>query len=250
MIFGLLSNVEAPLSLQLLKNEAAAVWSRRPWRWEADCRFCGAAGAEACAACVASLPRIADPCPGCALPSGTGEPCGECLRRPRPFDAALACFAYRFPVDRVMQRYKFGGELAAGRWLADRLADAACPRPRPHLVVSPPTTRDRLAQRGFDPALFIARRVAARLGVPLAARAVGRRRDTAHQPGLGRQARRANLREAFECRAALRGAHVAIVDDVMTTGATAEAVAHALRRAGAARIEAWVVARTPEPGCR
>lgn len=234
--------------MQALKKQARGVWARQPWCWESDCRFCGAAGAESCEGCLAALPRLAAPCPRCALPSGTGETCGECLARARSFDAAHACFAYRFPIDRALQRFKFAGDLAAGRWLADQLAEDVAARPRPDLIVSPPSTRDRIATRGFDPARVIARRVARRVGARLDTRVLRRRRDTAHQPGLGREARQRNLREAFECHLPLHGAHVAIVDDVMTTGATAEAVARALGRAGAARIEVWVVARTPEPG--
>jgi ComF family protein len=248
VFFDRLSNRWRVPTLQALKKEAGTAWSRRPWRWESDCRFCGAPGAEACAGCLEALPHVAAPCPRCALPSGTGETCGECLARARPFDAAHACFAYRFPVDRAMQRFKFAGDLAAGRWLAEQLAEDVAASPRPDFIVSPPSTRERLATRGFDPARVIARHVARRVGARLDTRVLRRRRETAHQPGLGREARQRNLREAFECRVPLPGAHVAIVDDVMTTGATAEAVARALRCAGAARIEVWVVARTPEPG--
>ena len=176
------------------------------------------------------------------------ETCARCLRQPPPFDAALARFAYRFPVDRAIQRFKFGGDLVAGRWLAECLAERVAREPRPDVVVSPPTTRTRLAQRGFDPALQVARRVARHLEVRCDPRLVRRRRDTGHQPGLDRRSRRENLRDAFECRVRIDGARVAIVDDVMTTGATAEAMARALRHAGAARIEVWAVARTPEPG--
>ena len=237
-------------TLQLLKAQAAEVWQRRPWRLESDCRFCGVPGQEACAACVEALPRIEAPCPRCGLPSGTGEPCGACLGRPPAFARVAARFAYRFPIDRAMQRFKFAGELATGRWLADQLACDVGSLEAPDLIVSPPTTRERLALRGFDPALLIARRVGRVQGVPVRPSVLRRRRDTEHQPGLGREARRRNLRDAFECRESLDGARVAIVDDVMTTGSTVEAVARALRAAGARQVEVWVVARTPEPGSR
>jgi predicted amidophosphoribosyltransferase len=86
-----------------------------------------------------------------------------------------------------------------------------------------------------------------RLGLPVEFEGILRRRDTAHQPGLGREERRANLRDAFECRLDLRGRSVAIVDDVMTTGATASAFEAVLREAGATQVFVWVAARTPEP---
>ena len=174
--------------------------------------------------------------------------CGQCLSEPPAFDASVAAFEYRFPLDRLVQRFKFGGDLAAGRWLGKELARATGGRERPELLVAPPLSRARLRGRGFNQAIELARVVAAAHGFRLDARAVERVRDTVAQAGLGRRERRANLREVFAVPRPCPGAHVAIVDDVMTTGATVEAVARALKRAGARRVSAWVVARTPEPG--
>src|SRR5687768_3247496 len=146
-----MSNFLAPLSLQLLKKQAASAWAARPWRWEWDCLFCGTPGRDpACRACLAALPALGASCPRCALPLPGADPCGECLRRPPPFASVTARFAYRFPVDRAIQRFKYAGDLATGRWLAERLADAVAEAPRPDLLVTPPTTRARIAQRGFD----------------------------------------------------------------------------------------------------
>jgi len=249
VIFRGLSIFDTGVSLQALKNEALGAWARAPWRSEADCLFCGAASdSAACAACVDALPRIARPCPRCGLALEERGPCGRCVQRVPPFDAVAARFAYRFPIDRAVLRFKFAGDLAMGRWLALELAAHVEGRERPQLLVAPPTTRERLARRGFDPALEVARRIGRRLGVKCDPGAVARLRDTAHQPGLTRRSRRANLRGAFRCTRDLRGLHVAVVDDVVTSGATAEAMAIALREAGAARVEVWAVARTPQPG--
>lgn len=173
------------------------------------------------------------------------EPCGRCLRDPPAFDSARAAFEYRFPVDRLVQRFKFAGDLAIGRWLGERLAGAVRPAERPDLLVAPPLTPARLRERGFNQAIELARAVARDRGVPLALDALRRVRETAHQPGLGRRARRENLRSAFAAQGRWPDAHVAVIDDVMTTGATAEALARALKAAGAARVSVWVLARTP-----
>jgi ComF family protein len=175
------------------------------------------------------------------------ETCGACLARAPAFDAALARFEYRFPADRIVRRFKFAGDLAAGRWLALELAQAAQAAERPDLLVAPPIAATRLRERGFNQALEIAKVVGRHLGIAVELRAVVRLRETAPQPGLGGRERRANLCEAFGCARSLDGRHVAIVDDVMTTGATADAIARVLKAAGAARVSAWAVARTPSP---
>jgi ComF family protein len=151
-------------------------------------------------------------------------------------------------VDRLVQRFKFGGDLAAGRWLGERLAGHVRGSARPDVLVAPPLAPMRLRGRGFNQAHELAKVAGRVLGVPVARRGLSRQRDTTPQPGLGRAARLANLAGAFECRIDLRGRRVAIVDDVFTTGATAEALGETLRRSGASSVDVWVVARTPEPG--
>ena len=174
--------------------------------------------------------------------------CGRCLREAPAFDAAIAAFEYRFPLDGLVQRFKFGGDLAVGRWLGERMALATGAAERPDVLVAPPLARARLRHRGFNQAIELARVVGAAHGLRVDAFALERVRDTAAQPGLGRRERHANLRDAFRASRRWPGAHVAIVDDVMTTGATAEAMARVLKDAGAQRVSAWIVARTPEPG--
>lgn len=241
MIFAGLSILGTEGPLQLLRNAAGALAS--------GCLLCAGRSVPgaACAACVAGLARSAWACPRCALPMPRAETCGRCLRKPPPLDAALAAFDYRFPVDRVLLGFKNGGDLAAGRWLASGLAEAVGTARLPDLVVVPPADPARLRERGFHPALEVAKVVAGARGATVDRAALVRLRATPAQSTLGARERRANLRGAFGCRRDLRGLHVAIVDDVMTTGATVEAAARALRGAGAARVEAWVVARTPEP---
>jgi ComF family protein len=196
-----------------------------------------------CRACEAALPTLGTACAACAIALPQDGICGECLSRPFAFDDAAACFEYRFPLDRLVHRFKFAGDLAVGRWLATQLADRVA-NTRPDVVVAPPLTPSRLKERGFNQALEIAKIVARRVGARCEIAGLVKVRETLPQPGLTRRARRANLRGAFRCRLDVTGKHVAVVDDVMTTGATMDAVAAALRRCGAARVSAWSVART------
>jgi ComF family protein len=203
-----------------------------------------------CVACRAALPVLLQGCVRCAVPLPQRGICGECRRRPPRFDAAFAAFEYRFPLDRLVQRFKYAGDLAIGRWLALELARAVQSRPHPDLIVPVPLTAGRLRERGFNQAVELARVVARTLRVPAPLHSVERTRDAPSQSGLGRRARRANLRDAFHCRGPLRGRRIALIDDVVTTGATADAIARVLKKAGAAHVDVWAVARTPEPGDR
>jgi ComF family protein len=195
---------------------------------------------------MAALPVLAARCVRCAVPLPAAGTCGECLAHPPAFEDAESCFEYRFPVDRLIHRFKYAGDLATGRWLALQLALGVADEPRPDLLVAPPLSKARLRERGFNQALEIGKVVAKKLRVPCDIAGIVRTHETAPQPGLGRRARRANLRGAFRCDLRLAGAHVAIVDDVVTTGATADALARVLKKAGATRVSVWSVARTPE----
>jgi ComF family protein len=176
------------------------------------------------------------------------QACGACLAHPPTVDATVAAFEYRFPIDRLVQRFKFAGDLTIGRWLGECLAQAVAMEDRPDILVAAPIGRARLRERGFNQALELARTVAAAHALRVDLGLIAKVRDTPAQQGLTRSERRANLRDAFCVRGDIDGADIAIVDDVMTTGATAEAMAGALRIAGARRVVAWVLARTPEPG--
>jgi ComF family protein len=218
--------------------------------WPARCLLCGDpgdAGRDLCAACRASLPWNRAACARCALPLPASAPvCGACLRQPPPVEATQAVFVYGFPVDRLLPRLKFHGGLAAGRLLAQLAADGFAHAQRPDALVPVPLHRARLRQRGYDQALELARPLARQLGLSLRTDLLRRIRATAPQSRLDAAARRRNLHDAFNVRSqAPLPAHVALFDDVMTTGATLHAAARALRRAGVARVDAWVCARVP-----
>ena len=209
-----------------------------------DCLLCGEeSGPELlCAACAAELPALAEHCPQCALPSPAGAVCGSCLDRPPHYDRTLALWRYEFPCDRLVQALKYRARLALSGFFARSLASR--PLPEVDLVVPMPLHPKRLAERGFNQALEIARDLARRLGRPIEPRGVLRVKDTLPQTKLPYEERAKNVRGAFLCKLDLSGASVAVVDDVMTTGATLNELARALKRAGATRVENFVIART------
>jgi len=213
------------------------------WSGE-DCLLCGAeSGPELlCADCAAELPALPEPCPRCALPSPGGAVCGSCLNRPPHFDTTLALWRYEFPCDRLVQALKYRARLALAGFFARNLASR--PLPGIDLVVPMPLHPKRLAERGFNQALEIARGVARHLGRPIEPRGVLRVKDTLPQTRLPYEERAKNVRGAFLCKLDLSGARVAVVDDVMTTGATLNELARVLKRSGATRVENLVIART------
>jgi ComF family protein len=207
------------------------------------CLLCQAPDGPLCPACHGDLPwHAAKCCPVCAQPAPSGETCGHCLKEPPAFDRTEALFNYSFPVDRLIQRLKYQEYLALapmlGALLAQRLPDDL-----PDLWLPMPLHVNRLKERGFNQAMEIARELSAETSIPMQPHLAIRKRDTLSQAGLKRQARRKNLRGAFECSQKLAGLHVGIVDDVMTTGSTLDALASTLKQAGAKEVSCVVLAR-------
>ena len=216
------------------------------------CLLCSAAGADGidlCADCAAELPRNRSCCMRCALPLATPAPlCGECLCRAPPWDAAWAPFRYGWPLDRLESRYKFGADLAAGRVLSTLWRREPCPVELPQVLLTVPLHRSRLRQRGYNQALELARPLARSLDVPLRHDVLQRVRQTEAQTELDALGRRRNVRGAFALHAGVElPAHAAILDDVMTTGATVAECARVLKRAGVRRVDVWALARAPSP---
>jgi len=215
-----------------------------------SCALCAASSGNAflCEPCAGALPRTTTACPSCGLPSIAAAVCGVCLARAPPFAATIAPLTYAFPVDQLLQAFKYGGALALAEPLADELTRAVRGRhgAHPDAIIALPLSPARQRQRGFNQSHEIARRVAVGVGIPLL-RGLARVRDSPPQAMLPWSARVDNVRHAFAGDATLRGRRIAIIDDVMTTGATLAAAATAAKRAGALAVEAWVVARTLPP---
>jgi len=211
----------------------------------ARCFLCGkeGGGAAVCSVCSTSLPpwQALAACPVCALPDTGGEVCGRCSRRPPAFDRTTAAYLYAFPVEQMVQALKYGDALELAAWLGERLVP---PDGEWDLLLPVPLHADRLAERGFNQAIELARPLARR-GLVLRHDVLRRVRATKAQAGLDARSRRRNLRNAFVASGNLRGRRILLLDDVMTTGATLDAAAAALRRAGAARVANQVLARTP-----
>lgn len=214
------------------------------------CLLCGAPGSGAislCEACIVDLPRNDACCARCALPLDVPAPrCGRCLRREPPWSAAWAPFRYEWPLAQLESRFKFGGDLAAGHTLARMWMAAPAPAELPDAIVPVPLHRRRLAGRGYNQALELAKPIARHFGVPLLRHALRRARATGAQTELTALQRRRNVRGAFvahfdgpppQC--------VAVLDDVFTTGATLGECVRVLQRAGVPRVAVWALARAP-----
>ncbi|RVU47703.1 ComF family protein [Rubrivivax rivuli] len=210
-----------------------------------------------CAECLCRFAAPRPRCTTCGLVTGLALPrCGACLREPPPFECTVCVADYAYPWDRLITAFKFHGRAELAMPLAELLAAAVrrsvaqAPRPWPDTVLPVPLAPARLRERGYNQAWELARHVARTLALPSDAALLQRPLDTAHQSALTRSERQRNLRTAFmadpQRRNALQGRRVALVDDVMTTGATVRESAAVLRRAGAAAVEVWVLARTPD----
>ena len=216
------------------------------------CELCAAASGSdlVCEACARDLPRVGPACPVCALPAADGSMCGHCLAQRPSFDATIAAFAYAFPVDRLIHAFKYQGRLALAEWSAGALLAERARRERPGVdrLVALPLSVERQRARGYNQAAEIARVIAGRTGIRLLTAGVRRVRSAPPQATLPWAARAANVRGAFDCDLDLDGLRLAVIDDVMTTGASLSELAGTLKAAGAATVENWVVARTLPPG--
>jgi len=220
------------------------------------CRLCGSATSgdpELCTFCRHDLPWLGTACWQCAHPlhaSHAHARCGHCQKQPPAFDRALALFHYRPPVDHLIKRFKFAKELQAGSLLSGLLAARLAERGNdlPGLLLPVPLHPARLRSRGFNQATEIARHVGRQLGITVDYRLCRRKRNTEAQSLLSPNARRLNLRNAFAVRRPPQASHVAIIDDVMTTGHTGNELARSLKQAGATRVEVWVIARAGGQG--
>ena len=228
------------------------IWTFLAHAAGAACPLCAAPADGICGHCMDTLPFNRHACPRCALPLPPGAPphslCGDCQRKPPPFDCAFAALRYEAPVDDLIGGFKYHRRLALGAALGDLLAafvdGARVGAEPPGLLIPVPASPARLRERGFNQAAELARHLSRHLGIPWSAGLLVRRGTALPQRGLGREQRRRNTLGTLALEAAAPRC-VALVDDVMTTGATAAEASRMLRGGGAGRVEVWTVARTP-----
>lgn len=218
------------------------------------CLLCGQANSHSlCRECKQSLPRLDQQpwrCAQCSIPLASDAPlCGHCLRQPPAFSQCCIPYEYRHPLDFLIHQFKYRRQLASGKQLAQLLLHHCAQVTRPDFVVPVPMHWRKRWQRGFNQSELLAYPVARGLGLPLV-NALQRQQHSHSQKGLSRGERQRNLRRAFDItpryRARLQGAHIALVDDVVTTTATARCLSELLIKAGARRVDIWALARTPD----
>jgi ComF family protein len=229
-------------------------------KFNQTCGLCGGTADNTyslCSGCEEDLPWAGPACSHCALPLVfEGPACPACQWRPPPFERVEAPWTYDFPLDAAIKRFKHQGDRPLGRLLAERLSAFLAYRldddlPRPSQLLPVPMSPRRLRARGFNQAQLLAQWLSRGLAIPVGSNILVRTRETPSQQGLDLAARQQNLQGAFGLApgAMVTDKHVAIVDDVMTTGATAQALAKVLKQAGARRVDVYCLARTPAPAC-
>lgn len=198
-----------------------------------------------CEPCLQDLPwHQANQCLQCALLSD-GRTCGNCLAAPPSFDATYAVFTYNFPLDKLLQQYKYRDTLQLSYSFATLLQQKLkLDHRKIDLVIPMPMHNKRLQERGFNQALEIARLLCNASELTLDYIACQRTKLTPPQASLPLKERAKNIRGVFSCQKNLQGLNIALIDDVMTTGASLDELAKTLKQAGAAHVECWVVART------
>ncbi|WP_019528345.1 ComF family protein [Dasania marina] len=208
---------------------------------------------DLCPACLAELPILKPPqCQICALPlaSEHSDSCAKCLKKPPSFNTLVAGWRYQAPIDELINGFKYQAKLSHGKALAqllsERISQHYANSQLPSLLIPTPLHWRRWWQRGYNQSELLAQQLSKHLGIAIN-RSLIRQLHTPKQQGLNARQRRRNLQKAFKIKAnsAIAGQCVAIIDDVVTTTATAEAMSQCLLAAGAAEVHVWCLARTP-----
>jgi ComF family protein len=214
------------------------------------CLLCGDPSGPICIciACRDDLPWHGPHCLRCGLPLGSPKDkiCGVCIQSTPAFFRTVCPLRYEFPANRLVQAFKFKRQLAAGRVLSHLICEHVTTGKltHPDTLIPVPLHNMRMLSRGFNQAYELSAYAGKVLDIPMLAGGLRRIRKTQAQSGLSRKQRRKNLKGAFYWHGSVKpGRHVALIDDVMTTGTTVSECANVLKRAGAKRVDVWVAAR-------
>ncbi len=218
------------------------------------CNYTATRHQDLCVACYHDLPSLTQVCPRCANPLPVPRQisahllCGECLKQPRPFDATYALYLYESPITKLILALKFNHQLVYARVLGELLAmkiqtDWYQDKPLPEIIIPVPLHPKRLQERGFNQALEIARPIARHLKLPVNVKACARTKYTAAQATLPANERQRNIKNAFAVVKKLSYQHIAVIDDVITTGNTISEFCQTLKAAGVKKIDVWCCAR-------
>lgn len=212
------------------------------------CHGCGHGirqGDDFCPACRRRIRRVANPCPACALPNRVNQGvCPACLLNPPRWQRMTAPLQYRGLVREYLIQLKFADALYLGKSLCQQCLDCfAQDYPRPEVLIPVPLHPRRLRERGYNQAYEIARIYSQAFNIPLNRRALSRIRETPSQSGLSAAKRNTNIRNAFRYDSAQAYRHVALVDDIVTTGSTVDEITRLLHRGGVESVEVWALAR-------
>lgn len=212
------------------------------------CFLCGVktgGGEILCAGCYNDLPINRDCCTQCGAATSGNRLCGACIRNPPSVDRTITPYRYSYPVDGLIKKFKYDQKIMAATpliaCLLDRIRNEASQLPEALLPV--PLHKNRLYRRGYNQAQEICRVISHHLHIPIDNKSAVRSRPTPEQYRLTADQRRSNVRGAFRVQPRILYESVAIVDDVITTAATANELAKTLKRAGAKRVELWALAR-------
>lgn len=211
-----------------------------------NCRLCGICSDDQplCRDCASELPQIGPACPRCALPTPHYQLCGQCLSQPPEQHSSISIYQYKDPVDRLIVDLKFNDKLYLTQFFAERMAEVIKDKPLPELLIPIPLHPNKLKQRGYNQSYELAKALSELLLIPCSNNFLERVIDTKPQSSMPYKERKKNIQHAFQSTASSTFKHIALIDDVLTTGHTANAAAKTLRLAGVSRIEVWTIART------
>ncbi len=218
----------------------------RSYLFKQNCTLCDAqtkSDLSMCGACIQELPSAPHPCcPQCGL-STQGDICGKCLKQSPHFDATRALFTYGYPVDALLQHYKYNNALYLSQTFA-QLLSAKMQDKDIDLIIAMPLHPSRIKERGFNQSLELAKIVAKQHRIALDSTTCNRIKNTPPQASLPLKNRLKNMQGAFECKQSFAGKHIALIDDVMTTGSSLNELAKTIKNAGARKVSCYVLART------